>query len=297
MTIEQAQPFFAMDVVAYLALFLVLAFVIVVIDRVFFFDSNSSEIEVKTKNKTLAGKLLYFLCFLKFNRNEKYTNRPKIVQWSAEFFPVLLLVFVFRSFIFEPFRIPSNSMMPTLLTGDFVLVNKFSYGINLPIINTELYKTGEPEVGDIIVFRYPNYENNPEYSGADFIKRLIGLPGDELSYSKDKLIINGEEIAYIELDNYLGVESGINMTGFKHLRELLKVNQHDILLDPKRSSRGIPKIKVPEGHYFVMGDNRSRSSDSRFWGFVPQEYVIGRAVGVWMHWDKSLKLDRIGGID
>ncbi len=295
MTIEQAQPFFAMDVVAYLALFLMLAFVIVVIDRIFFYDSDPSE--SGAKEGTLVGKILYFLCFLKFNRNEKYASRPKIVQWSAEFFPVLLLVFVFRSFIFEPFRIPSNSMMPTLLTGDFVLVNKFNYGINLPIFNTKLIETGEPEVGDIIVFRYPNYENNPEYNGADFIKRLVGLPGDEISYSKDRLVINGEKILYEEIGNYLGFDSGINMTGFKHQRELLSVNQHDILLDPNRSSRGIPTIKVPDDHYFVMGDNRSRSSDSRFWGFVPQGYVIGRAVGVWMHWDKSLKLDRIGGID
>jgi signal peptidase I len=295
MTIEQAQPFFAMDVVAFLALFLILAFVIVAIDRIFFYRSDA--IKPDMPERSLIAKLLYFICFLKFNKNEKYIGRPKIVQWSAEFFPVLLLVFVFRSFIFEPFRIPSNSMMPTLLTGDFVLVNKFNYGIHLPIFNNKIVETGEPEIGDIIVFRYPNYENNPEYNGADFIKRVVGLPGDTISYSNDHLVINDEKILYKELGNYLGFESGIQMTGFSHKREMLGINPHDILLDPNKYSKSVPTINVPDGHYFVMGDNRSRSSDSRYWGFVPKKYVIGRAVAVWMHWDKSLKIDRIGGID
>jgi signal peptidase I len=282
-------------VVAYLALFLILAFVIVLIDRIFFYDSEAEKPELK--KRSFVSKFLYFLCFLKFNKNEKYLHRPKIVQWSVEFFPVLLLVFVFRSFIFEPFRIPSNSMMPTLLTGDFVLVNKFNYGVHVPIFNTKIIDFGEPDIGDVIVFRYPNYENNPEYKGADFIKRVVGLPGDTISYSNDHLVINKEKILYEDLGNYLGFESGIKMTGFNHKRELLKSNPHDILLDPNRESRSIPDVKVPDGHYFVMGDNRSRSSDSRFWGFVPNEYIIGNAVAVWMHWDKSLKLDRVGGID
>ena len=295
MTIDRAQPFFAMDVVAFLALFIMLAFVIVAIDRIFFYDSTIEK--PKIKEYSLVRKIIYFICFLKLHKSEKYAGRPKIVQWSAEFFPVLLLVFVFRSFIFEPFRIPSNSMMPTLLTGDFVLVNKFSYGIHVPVFNTKIIELGEPDIGDVIVFRYPNYENNSDYNGADFIKRVVGLPGDTISYSRDHLVVNDKKILYKELGNYLGFDSGIEMTGFKHRKELLKDNPHDILLNPNRYSRSVIDIQVPDGHYFVMGDNRSRSSDSRFWGFVPEGYLLGKAVGVWMHWDKSLKLDRIGGIE
>jgi signal peptidase I len=196
----------------------------------------------------------------------------------------------------EPFRIPSNSMMPTLLTGDFILVSKFDYGISLPVLNKKIVEFKKPERGDVIVFRYPNYEKNSDYKGADFIKRVVALPGDTINYSSDHLHVNGEKIAYQDLGLYQGVESGIKMTGFKHKRELLDNNPHDILLDPNKHSRGVKAI-VPAGHYFVMGDNRARSSDSRFWGFVPEEYIIGKAFGIWMHYDDTLKFDRVGGFD
>jgi signal peptidase I len=294
MTLENASPFFAWDVSSYLALFLITAFAIVSLDHLLF--NKTDQTAHPTPNKTGFSKFAYFIMFLRFNKNEKYLNRPKIVQWSAEFFPVLLLVFVLRGFIVEPFRIPSNSMMPTLLTGDFILVSKFNYGISIPVINKKLIEFKKPERGDSIVFRYPNYEKNAKYQGADFIKRVVGVPGDKVVYREDQLYINGEKIAYEDYADYQGVESGSGMTGFTHKRELLATNPHDILLEPNQYSRAV-KAVVPAGHYFVMGDNRARSSDSRFWGFVPEKYIIGKAFGIWMHYDDSLKLDRIGGID
>jgi signal peptidase I len=294
MTLENASPFFAWDVSSYLALFLIVAFVVVSLDHLFF--NKTSNTKLPTPDKTGFSKLVYFVLFLRFNKSEKYVDRPKIVQWSAEFFPVLLLVFALRGFVVEPFRIPSNSMMPTLLTGDFILVSKFDYGINIPVLNKKLIEFKKPERGDVIVFRYPNYEKNDKYLGADFIKRVVGIPGDTVVYHADQMMINGEKINFENFEDYHGVESGAEMTGFKHKRELLGNNPHDILLDPNRDSRGV-KAVVPKGHYFVMGDNRSRSSDSRFWGFVPEKYIIGKAFGIWMHYDDSLKLDRVGGFD
>ncbi len=294
MTIENATSFFAWDVSSFLVLFLVLAFIIVTIDQLFF---NHITTSITSKNKRLTlWRFIYFFLFLRFEKSEKYLNRPKIVQWSAEFFPVLLLVFVLRGFVIEPFRIPSNSMMPTLLTGDFILVSKFNYGVSIPILNKKIIEFSKPERGDVIVFRYPNYENNLRYQGADFIKRVIGIPGDKIVYHADNLYVNGVKISSKNIGIYQGIESGSAMTGFKNKRELLNNNPHNILLDPKHHSKGI-KLTVPEEHYFVMGDNRARSSDSRFWGFVPESYIIGKAFGIWMHWDKSLKLDRIGSFD
>jgi signal peptidase I len=294
MTLENASSFLAWDVSSYLAFFLIMAFAIVSLDYLFF-NKNEKTLH-PTQDKTGFVKFVYFVMFLRFNKNEKYINRPKIVQWSAEFFPVLLLVFVLRGFIVEPFRIPSNSMMPTLLTGDFILVSKFDYGINIPVLNKQIIEFNEPERGDVIVFRYPNYEKQDTYRGADFIKRIVGIPGDKIIYRADHLRVNNKAIKYEDFADYQGVESGKLMTGFKHKRELLGNNPHDILLDPSDYSRGI-EVNVPKGHYFVMGDNRSRSSDSRFWGFVPKEYIIGRAFGIWMHYDESLKFDRVGGFD
>lgn len=294
MTIENAAPFFAWDVSSFLALFLVLAFVVVAIDQLFF-NHTQMPVTDETKKPTLR-RFVYFALFLRFNKSEKYLNRPKIVQWSAEFFPVLLLVFALRGFIIEPFRIPSNSMMPTLLTGDFILVSKFDYGVSIPILNKKIIEFSKPKRGDVVVFRYPNYEKNSKYQGADFIKRVIGIPNDKIIYHADSLHVNGVKIDNKNIGTYQGIESGSAMTGFKHKRELLDNNSHNILLDPNHHSKGV-KLTVPEGHYFVMGDNRARSSDSRFWGFVPESYIIGKAFGIWMHWDESLKFDRIGGFD
>ena len=300
MTIENAESFFAMDVLSWLFLAMLLAIAIVLVDLLFF-SKTSPESDVKaSENRSTFRKICYFLIFLKFSKSEKYKHRPKVVQWSIELFPVLLLVFVFRGFIFEPFRVPSNSMMPTLLTGDFILVNKFDYGLRLPILNSKIVDFSKPERGDVIVFRYPNYEHSAGYSGVDFIKRVVALPGDTISYEKDHLAVNGETIEYRKIGSYKGVDSGKTMSGYRHVKELINKANHDILLHPLGHSREISKTTVPEGHYFVMGDNRSHSSDSRFWGYVPEDFILGKAIGIWMHWDwnhNTMQLSRIGGFD
>ena len=299
MTIEYAEFFFAWDVLSWLFLAMLLAIVIVLIDLLFF-SKTSPESEMKaTEERSTFSKICYFLIFLKFSKSEKYRHRPKVVQWSIELFPVLLLVLVFRGFIFEPFRVPSNSMMPTLLTGDFILVNKFDYGLRLPLLNSKIIDFSKPDRGDVIVFRYPNYEHSVGYSGVDFIKRVVALPGDTISYEKDQLTVNGEIIDYRKIGAYKGVDSGKAMSGYRHVRELIDHADHDILLHPLGHSRELSKTTVPEGHYFVMGDNRSHSSDSRFWGYVPEDYILGRAIGIWMHWDwnhNTMQFSRIGGV-
>ena len=300
MTIEYAESFFAWDVLSWLFLAMLLAIVIVLIDLLIVSKNNpESDIKVTEKRSTFR-KICYFLIFLKFSKSEKYSHRPKVVQWSIELFPVLLLVLVFRGFIFEPFRVPSNSMMPTLLTGDFILVNKFDYGLRLPLLNSKIIDFSKPERGDVIVFRYPNYEHSSGYSGVDFIKRVVALPGDTISYEKDQLTVNGETVDYRKIGAYQGVDSGKAMSGYRHVRELIDHADHDILLHPLGHSRELSKTTVPEGHYFVMGDNRSHSSDSRFWGYVPEDYILGRAIGIWMHWDwnhNTMQFSRIGGFD
>jgi len=276
MTIEYAESFFAWDVLSWLFLAILLAIVIVLIDLLFFSKTNPENDNKVTEEKSIFSKIYYFLIFLKFSKSEKYKHRPKVVQWSIELFPVLLLVLVFRGFIFEPFRVPSNSMMPTLLTGDFILVNKFDYGLRLPILNTKIINFSKPKRGDVIVFRYPNYEHSAGYSGVEFIKRVVALPGDTISYEKDQLTVNGKTVDYRKIGSYQGVDSGKALSGYRHIRELINEADHDILLHPLGNSRELFKTTVPEGHYFVMGDNRAHSSDSRFWGYVPEVTFLAR---------------------
>ncbi|WP_025732971.1 signal peptidase I [Carnimonas nigrificans] len=210
-------------------------------------------------------------------------KQPWYVDYSRSFFPVLLFVLVVRSFIVEPFQIPSGSMEPTLDVGDFITVNKFSYGLRLPVLDTKIIPTGEPKRGDVVVFRYPV---NPE---QDFIKRVIGLPGDHIRYQDEQLYINGEKV-----DKTLVSDDVEASPGQVQYQETLPSNggevRHqvynttDVPFDPRRNFEG----EVPEGHYFVMGDNRDNSADSRFWGFVPEGNLVGRASFVWMHWRSGL---------
>ena len=297
--LKNAEPFFAWDVLSWLFVAMILAIVIVLIDLALSKgDQEPASDAIVEKSK--FSKIAYFLIFLKFSKSEKYSHRPKLVQWSIELFPVLLLVLVFRGFIFEPFRVPSNSMMPTLLTGDFILVNKFDYGFRLPISNSKLVEFSKPNRGDVIVFRYPNYEKNPGYSGVDFIKRIVAGPGDVISYKNDQLTINDNSMDIKIIGPYIGVDSGKPMNNYKLVQEFIDSMHHEILLNPKGHSKELPEITIPEGHYFVMGDNRAHSSDSRFWGFVPEDYIIGRAIGIWMHWDwnfNTMQFSRIGGFD
>jgi len=206
-------------------------------------------------------------------------SRP--VEYGRSFFPLLLIVLVFRSFIFEPFKIPSGSMQPTLLIGDFIVVSKFSYGLRLPVLNTTILETGEPERGDVFVFR------SVEQPGVNMIKRVVGLPGDTITYRGKVLYINGEPAPQEVVGPWIGRGINRNPPGSNpQLRqEALGEVTHEILIYPSRPAGRAASWVVPDGHYFAMGDNRDRSHDSRGWGFVPQDHLVGRAVRIWMHWD------------
>lgn len=192
-----------------------------------------------------------------------------LVEYSRSFFPVLLFVLVIRSFVFEPFRIPSGSMMPTLLEGDFIFVKKYAYGLRLPVTETKFIETGDPKRGDVIVFRLPS---DPS---INYIKRVIGLPGDVVVYERQRLTINGK---IVELEQ--GPEASFAAPIFV---EDLDGRMHNILITNPQFSTRDATYRVPEGHYFVMGDNRDRSKDSRFIGAIPETFLVGEAVRIWMH--------------
>ena len=220
----------------------------------------------------------------------KAYREPWYIDISKSFFPILLIVLILRSFVAEPFRIPSGSMMPTLLHGDFILVNKFSYGIRLPVLHKKILNIGTPERGDVAVFRFPK---NP---ADDYIKRVIGLPGDHISYRNKQLYINGDLMLQVKNGTYQGEGANSVMNGAMILREELETRPHEILV--KKIGFGASgDFTVPENHFFVMGDNRDHSSDSRIWGYVPEENLVGKAFLVWMNWDfagKNFNFKRIG---
>ena len=202
-----------------------------------------------------------------------------VVDFARGLFPVVLVVLLARSFVAEPFRIPSGSMMPTLLTGDFILVNKFAYGLRLPVSNLQIVPIGEPARGDVVVFRFP------EDPSKDFIKRVIGLPGDEIVYFQKQLFINGEPVPTEYLDRYTGPGARAS-DDLRELLEDLPGAEHHILEQAGRPSRNI-RYRVPADSYFVMGDNRDNSDDSRRWGPVPASHLVGHAFLIWMNWDSE----------
>jgi signal peptidase I len=211
------------------------------------------------------------------------------VEFSRSFFPVILAVLLLRSFLFEPFRIPSSSMVPTLLRGDFILVNKFGYGLRLPVRHTEFLPLGKPERGDVAVFRYPP---NPR---MDFIKRVVGLPGDVIVYRDKHLYVNGEPVSLESLGVYTGPGAPSYETALA-FEEVLGERRHRVLHVRDRNSIDL-RAEVPAGHYFVMGDNRDNSADSRRWGFVPEENLVGRAFLIWLSVDAGdwkLRFSRLG---
>jgi len=218
-------------------------------------------------------------------------KQPWWVEYSVSFFPVILIVFLLRSFLVEPFKIPSSSMVPTLLVGDFILVNKFTYGIRLPVANKKVMELGSPRRGDVMVFRYP------EDPSLDYIKRVVGLPGDRIEYRNKRLFINGTQVPVRQIDDYLSRE---RMQFSRRYLETLNGVEHEILLEEDAPafvapSRAFPHAgncnynmnglacTVPPGHYFAMGDNRDNSSDSRVWGFVPDENIVGKAFFIWLN--------------
>lgn len=213
---------------------------------------------------------------------------PFIIDLARSLFPVFLIVLLLRSFLIEPFRIPSSSMMPTLLAGDFILVNKYSYGLRLPVVNTKIMSIGEPQRGDVVVFHYPKHDEPATPYGTPFIKRIVGLPGDHIVYhtTNKMLYINGEPITQDIVGIFQGIGSGSDMTGREQRIEHLSGKEHAILVMPG-SPIPVPisDITIPERHYFVLGDNRDNSRDSRYWGMVPEEELIGKAFFIWMNWD------------
>lgn len=217
----------------------------------------------------------------KRSADEHRGGRQTLVEYSRSFFPVLLIVLVIRSFVFEPFRIPSGSMMPTLLQGDFIFVKKYSYGLRLPVTETKIIETGEPERGDVVVFRLPQ---NPS---VNYIKRVVGLPGDTIVYEDHRLTINGE---LVELER-----SPETTPAEPVYVEHLDGREHEILITNSYSVKDGVYV-VPEGRYFVMGDNRDNSKDSRFIEAIPESHLVGEAVRVWMHMDGLSwpRWDRIG---
>jgi signal peptidase I len=231
-------------------------------------------------------------------------RQPAWIEFPAGFFPVILVVFLLRSFLFEPFRIPSGSMIPTLQVGDLILVNKFSYGIRLPIVNTKIIDSGHPERGDVMVFRFPK---DPS---IDYIKRVIGVPGDRIVYRNKKLEINGVAVPEEALPDYFDSDRVLYS---KQFRETLPSSGHEvsnnILNDDDHSPVIVPdsypnrdncvysendtvlSCTVPAGNYFMMGDNRDNSEDSRYWGFVPDQNIVGKAFFIWMNFGN---IKRIG---
>jgi len=211
-----------------------------------------------------------------FKPRRESGSEPVVVEYSRSFFPILLIVLVVRSFLFEPFRIPSSSMMPTLLVGDFIFVNKFTYGLRLPVANVKVLNVGKPERGDVVVFRLPA---DPS---TNYIKRLVGLPGDTIQYVNKRLFVNGERVEFRSLGSYDGEGQPGALLG----QEQLGDSGHDLLLMPgRRSQEGV--FVIPDGHFFMMGDNRDNSRDSRYQGvgFIPEANVVGKAVRIWMNWD------------
>ncbi|MDC0947998.1 signal peptidase I [Gammaproteobacteria bacterium] len=213
-------------------------------------------------------------------RSLAYRLWAGLYDWAHSLFGVLLLVFVLRSFLFEPYRIPSGSMIPTLLVGDFVLVKKWAYGIRLPLIHKKIVDFGGPERGDIVVFRYPE---NPS---TNYIKRMVGLPGDTVRLEGQRLLINGEAVPIIDAN---GPDYGTGANGY--VAEEALGEGHLVMFNLQLA--GAQEWTVPEGQYFVMGDNRDNSRDSRAWGFVPDENLVGKAQWIWMSWESGIRFDRM----
>ncbi|MDD5403762.1 MAG: signal peptidase I [Sulfuricella sp.] len=258
----------------------------------------------------LTGAIWLFDVYLGKPRRAREAKDPILVEYAKSFFPVILVVFLLRSFLVEPFKIPSGSMLPTLLVGDFILVNKYTYGIRLPVLNTKIIEVNQPQRGDVMVFHYP------EDPSLDYIKRVVGLPGDHVVYRDKHLIINGQAVPMEEQGEFGYEKSGLNYVTAKLAYEQLGSHKHAVLLLPEFPSVRLGDVRafpsrancdynedgfsctVPPGQYFMMGDNRDDSNDSRYWGFVPDRNIVGKAIMIWWHAKEfvfvGMDLKRIG---
>ena len=228
----------------------------------------------------LVSGVIYGLDLLYFKRKRDGAEPGLIIDYSRSFFPVLFLVLILRSFLFEPFQIPSGSMLPTLKIGDFILVNKFDYGLRLPVFGQTIVEFGEPKRGDVMVFKYP------EDTRINFIKRVVGIPGDTVEYRNKVVYVNGEA----QTLTVMAPDGSVMMPALtEEASEQLGDREHRIW---RRMTQGrnFGPIQISEGQYFVMGDNRDNSNDSRVWGFVDDSLIVGRAFAVWMHWESLLSI-------
>jgi signal peptidase I len=228
----------------------------------------------------LVSGVIYGLDLLYFKRKRDGAKPGLIIDYSRSFFPVLFLVLMLRSFLFEPFQIPSGSMLPTLKIGDFILVNKFDYGLRLPVLGQTIVESGDPKRGDVMVFKYP------EDTRINFIKRVIGVPGDTVEYRNKVVYVNGKA----QTLSVMTPDGSVMMPALtEEASEQLGDREHRIW---RRMTQGrnFGPIQIPAGQYFVMGDNRDNSNDSRVWGFVDESLVVGRAFAVWMHWESLLSI-------
>lgn len=256
-----------MDFATILTLAVLVTGLIWAVDALWFAPRRAPKLE-RAKAEGADGRVL-----------KRLKHGPAIVEYARAFFPVLLLVLLIRSFLVEPFRIPSGSMMPTLLVGDFILVNKFTYGIRLPVIDRKVFDVGEPQRGDVVVFRYPE---NPS---VDYIKRVVGLPGDRIRYQGKVLYVNGEPMPQTIIGHYDGPEANLVPNATLRTEQLGDVDHRILIQAWKPSAEG--EFVVPDGQYFVMGDNRDNSNDSRYWGTVPESNLVGRAFLIWMNWNSA----------
>jgi signal peptidase I len=251
----------------------------------------------------LTGVIWLLDRFMLRGKRPAGVNEPWWVEYAKSFFPVILAVFLLRSFLVEPFKIPSGSMIPTLHVGDFILVNRYIYGLRMPVIDKKFLNIGQPQRGDVMVFHYP------EDPSVDFIKRVIGVPGDVVDYRNKRLWINGVEQTLHRDGEYNYVESGLRFVHTERYTEDLGGHPHDVLLNPEMPEIHLGNVAnfpmfdqcsyteeevrctVPPGQYFMMGDNRDNSRDSRYWGFVPDNLIVGKAFLIWMNFNE---LKRIG---
>lgn len=236
--------------------------------------------------------IIALLDILWFAKKRSADTKPNIIiDYARSLFPIFLLVLIIRSFIVEPFRIPSGSLEPSLLPGDFVVTNKFAYGLRLPVLDTKIFNTWEPKTGQIVVFRWPN---NPS---IDYIKRTIGVPGDHISYINKVLYVNGKQATQKALGYALDTDGQGKAWIVEKVQENLQGVVHDIYIDPNQPAINFTNVVVPKGMYFMMGDNRDDSYDSRYWGFVPEQNLVGKAFVIFFSWNSernNVRWSRLG---